>query len=45
MWAVQAGHLMDGKHPMAFLALLPPVPPFCFNIQRMSFPLLAYRTH
>lgn len=44
MWAVQAGHLMDGKHPLAFLALLPPVPSFCLNIQRGCLSVLLWAT-
>lgn len=47
MWAVQAGHLMDGKHRLAFLALLPLCPTVLLEYQkRMSLcPLMGYRTH
>lgn len=47
MWPVQAGHLMDAKCLLAFLALLTLCPTLLLEYpKRMSLcPLMGYRTH
>lgn len=44
MWAVQAGHLMDGKHRWPFLPFWPSVRHFRLNIQKGCLSFLFWAT-